>query len=110
MSPTDPTEVQKIIKSMKPKKSSGHDNLSGKLIKAISKEICTPLSIVINMSLESGVLSDSTKLAKVIPIYKTKNCKLFENHRLVSLFPVLSKIFEKKLFMSEYFPGSLQDI
>ena len=72
MSPTDPTEVQKIIKSMKPKKSSGHDNLSGKLIKAISKEICTPLSIVINMSLESGVLSDSTKLAKVIPIYKAK--------------------------------------
>ena len=80
---------------MKPKNSTGHDNLSGKLIKLISQEICIPLSIVINLSLESGIVPNATKLAKVIPIFKSKNCKLFENHRPVSLLPVLSKVFEK---------------
>lgn len=40
MHPTDPNEVNKTIRSMKPKNSSGHDNLNGKLIKLISKEIC----------------------------------------------------------------------
>jgi len=93
--PTDQMEIEKILRNMKPKNSSGHDNLNGKLIKSLYKCISYPFSIIMNKSLQSGIVPQATKIAKVIPIYKSKDCKLFQNHRPVSLLPVLSKVMEK---------------
>ena len=95
MTPTDHYEIEKTIKSMKSKRSTGHDNLNSILIKAIVKNISLPLSMIINKSMQTGIVPEKTKIAKITPIYKSKNEKLFENHRPVSLLPVLSKVMEK---------------
>ena len=49
MSPTDATEVREI-KSLQPKKSTSHDNLSALVIKLFGEQIAMPLSILININ------------------------------------------------------------
>lgn len=73
--PTDPEEINKTLSALKPKTSTGHDNINSKLIKTLSASIATPLSVIINKSLESGIVPNTWKLAKIIPIYKSKEKK-----------------------------------
>ena len=95
MSPTDEVEVCNIITSMKGKTSSGHDHLSSKFIQTIKNSICKPLCIIMNKSFETGLIPKSMKIAKVIPIYKSKGKKEMSNYRPISLLPSTSKILEK---------------
>ena len=95
LNPTDPSEIFKIIKSFKMKKSTGHDGISIVLLKSLGESVCKPLSELINMSLIQGIVPDAMKIAKVIPIYKAKNKELFTNYRPISLLPVISKILER---------------
>ena len=59
-------------RSMKGKKSrsSGHDDISSKLLKSFKNKITYPLSILINNSLSNGIvdLPETMKIAKVIPL------------------------------------------
>ena len=56
--PTDPNEIRSIIKLLKPKKSSGMDNLSSWLLKELNSYINVPLSIIINKSMQEGIFPD----------------------------------------------------
>ena len=95
MSPTDEVEVCNIITSMKGKTSSGHGHLSSKCIHTIQNSLCKPLSIIMNKSFETGLIPKSTKIAKVIPIYKSKEKIEMSNYRPISLLLSTSKIPEK---------------
>ena len=95
-------DIEKIIVSIKSKKSSGHDGLNSIFIKQISQSISLPLSIIINKSLESGSVPDQLKIAKVVPIFKKGDSQLFSNYRPVSVLPTLSKIFEKVVHCQIY--------
>ena len=87
ISPTDPSEINKIISGLKSKKSCGHDNLSTSFLKQIALEIAAHISILVNKSLEHGIVPDMHKIAKVIPIYKSKEKDVFSNYRPISLLP-----------------------
>ena len=50
---------------------------------------------VTNLSIESTTVPKIWKAAKISPIFKSRKTKIPENYRPVSVFPVLSKIFEK---------------
>ena len=93
--PTDCEEVNKIIMSLKPKNSHGHDKINSKLLKNLMHCLKYPLTILINKSLETGKVPSSFKLAKVIPIYKSKEKDSMNNYRPISLLPCMSKIIEK---------------
>jgi hypothetical protein len=95
LSPTDPNEILQTINSLKPKKSTGHDNISCHFIKATKDSISKPISLLINKSLEVGIVPEAFKMAKVIPIYKSKDKESFTNYRPISLLSSLSKILEK---------------
>ena len=77
LTPTNVQEVRSVIKRLKPKKSSGPDNISSWLIKQLSDAISEPLATLINKSMETGCMPDALKIAKRIPIYKSKE-KIFE--------------------------------
>ncbi len=85
LDPITPGDVISIISKMKGKTSTGHDQISSKLLKSIRGEIAYPLSVAINKSLESGIVPASLKIAKVIPLYKAKDQQLLTNYRPVSL-------------------------
>ena len=88
-------EVKKIISTLKPKASSGSDNISNLLIKEIMDIISEPLMILINKSFTEGIFPDCLKLAKMIPLFKN-GCKQSTcNYRGINMLSTLSKIFEK---------------
>ncbi len=58
--------------AIKNKKSSGHDGIS-KILKLISKFILSPLSNLVNRSIETGYVPQIFKIAKVLPLYKSKD-------------------------------------
>ncbi len=95
MVPCDSDEILQIITSLKPKNSSGYDKISSKLLQTLRETVSLPLSIIINKSLESGCVPNNMKLAKIIPIYKSKSKTEFGNYRPISLLPASSKILEK---------------
>ena len=100
--PTDPEEILAILRTMKGKNSSGHDNINSKLLKAVDSCIIKPISILINKSIQHGIVPDVMKLAKVIPIYKAKAKDEFSNYRPISLLPTLSKLLEKVVHKRVY--------
>ena len=94
--------VQKIINNLKPKSSAGHDTISSKLLRQIGDIVAYTLSIIVNQSLCTGIFPHRLKLAKVMPLYKKDDNKLFGNYRPISLLSSLSKVFEKVLFDQLY--------
>ncbi len=96
LQPTDPDEIRRIIASLKNKKSYGIDGLSSSIFKNFAQELAGPISDIFNKSISKGIVPDIMKIAKVIPVYKSKgDAKLFTNYRPISLLPVLSKLLEK---------------
>ena len=91
-----------IKKKMKPKSSSGHDDLSSILLKYISSDIISILTRIINQSLCTGIFPDSLKIAKITPIFKKGDPHITDNYRPISLLPVISKILEKTVFLQVY--------
>ena len=90
MIPTESDEISKIIKSLKTKKSTGHDNISITMFKSLHSELSKPLASIINMSLVNGIIPNTMKLAKVIPIYKAKKQRVI--HKLSTHFLIASNI------------------
>ena len=89
------TDVLKIISSLSPKTSFGYDLISTKLLQFSKLILCKPLTTLINQSISQSKFPDCLKIAKVVPIYKKDDKKLFSNYRPISLLPSISKVFEK---------------
>jgi len=56
--------------SLKPKKSSGYDEITMKTLKACASLICHPLSYIYNYSLYTSIFPDCLKSAVVKPLCK----------------------------------------
>ena len=84
----------KILQNLKPKKSSGHDNITSELLKQLDTSVAYPISIITNKSITSAIVPEFLKLSKVIPICKSKSHDEFTNYRPILLLPKLSKILE----------------
>jgi len=110
LTPTDVIEVTQIVFSLKTKLSTGHDNISTKVLKELIKGIATPLALLINKSLAEGKFPKQLKIAKVVPIYKNGGRDLLNNYRPISLLTSLSKVFEKVIFNRLYKFLDLKDI
>ena len=97
--------VKKTINNLPTKNSCGYDDISSKLLKVIAPVIIKPLTLLINLVLNTGLFPDKLKIAKVIPIYKKGDPQLFENYRPISLLPTISKVLEKIIHkqLSSYF-------
>ena len=95
-------DVHKIIKSLKMKGSSGFDCVSNKLVKQLEEELVPPLTIVLNDSLQSGIVPSQLKEAKVLPLYKSGDRQNFSNYRPISLLSVFSKVLEKAVYKQLY--------
>ena len=98
LNPVTKYDIIKITNTLKPKTSSGYDELSTKLLKHIINEIIDPITHIINQSLLTGIVPDKMKIAKLVPIYKSKDPTELTNYRPISLLPVISKILEKVMF------------
>ena len=67
--------------------------------------ITEPLTVIINQCLRTGIFPENLKVAEIIPLFKRGDPSLIENYRPISLFPAISKVFEKVIHnqLSQYF-------
>ena len=82
----EPIESQVVLEAtikLKTKLSSGHDNISTKLIKETINQTLQPITHIINKSFETGVVPHDMKIAKAIPIFKAGDNTLMKNYRPV---------------------------
>lgn len=92
----DESIVLKELLNINENKATGLDLIPPKLVKICAKHLTSPLTYIINLSIESSTVPTNMKTAKVLPIYKNKGSKLScNNYRPISILPIYSKIFEK---------------
>ena len=53
--PTSHREINNLIANLPSKTSSGHDDISNRLLKSLQTSLSYPLTIIMNQSLETGV-------------------------------------------------------
>ena len=68
--------VLETLQSLKPSKSPGPDGLHPKVLLEIAAQIANPLCIMFRASLQTGLITDTWKLAHVTPIYKKGKNKI----------------------------------
>jgi hypothetical protein len=96
--PATVNEVQRIIMTLKNKKSSGFDSLTVECLKLVAPAIAKLLAHIINASFENGDFPDRLKRSVIKPLYKKGKKNDKNNYRPVALTPVLSKLFEKAMY------------
>ncbi len=96
---TNADEVISVVRNLISKKSCGLDGISTVMLKHVIDIIASPLSKIINKSFNCGIVPSTLKRSRVIPIYKSGNKDDLINYRPISLLPVISKVFEKLVYI-----------
>ena len=101
ISPTTLYLVNTIINSLQ-NKAGSLNTFSTKVLKFLSPLISAPLSVIINKSFSRGVVPDTMKIARVVPIKKPSEPTDMNNYRPISILPATSKIYEKIMHKQPY--------
>ena len=92
---TSTQELDKIIKPLKNKDSSGYDEISTSILKLSAPYILSPLTNICNKILNTGIYPDRLKYATVKPIFKKGDEWDISNYRPISLLTSFSKVVKK---------------
>ena len=97
-------EVGKMITKLQSKRSCGPDNINAFILKLAVPYIVESLTYVYNQCIYKSVFPATLKMAKVVPIPKTKSPQNPSDYRPISLLPVVSKPLERhiKKHMNSY--------
>ena len=91
-------EVTETCSSFRSGTAPGYDSISMNVVQESLNLICPPLTYIINLSLNSGVVPQEMKIARVIPLFKSGDKSLFTNYIPVSVLPVFSKFLERIVY------------
>ena len=90
-------ELKEALRSLKPNKSPGYDNISSNVVNETSDIFFTPLKYIFNLSLQQEIFPENLKIAKVFPVYKKDEEFLLTNYRPISV-PCFSKLLERIMY------------
>ena len=98
ITPVSESEIEKVIKNLKGKSSSGFDGVTEFIVKKCVQFIKKPLADICNSSFASGTFPEILKVAIVQPLHKKGDTGEVQNYRPISLLSVFSKIIEKLMY------------
>ena len=81
------------LKALEVGKATGPDEIPAKLLKQTASVTAPSLCRIFNKSLQLGSLPSDWKLANVVHVHKKGAKDHVENHRPISLLPIVSKAF-----------------
>ena len=97
-----PKKIEKIIKSLKSKKSYGYGGSPLNILKVSTPFITSPLTYICNKSLLSSIFRSRLKFSEINPLHKKVDKTDIINFRPISLLTYFSKILEKVLYTRLY--------
>ena len=96
--PTYPQQVLELMLKLSNKKATGPDGISSKLIKISAPVIVSSITKIFNSLISTGIFPDEWKLARVTPVHKNGSPSDENNYRLISIIPIVAKLFEKIIY------------
>lgn len=87
------SEILEFVNSI-PSDKSTNDPIPQRIFRQILPSFISPFTHIVNLSLRTGVMPDSCKIAIVTPIHKGGDLEDPGNYRPISILPVLSKTIE----------------
>ena len=95
----DEDEIIDVAKKINKKMSKDAYGIAQSVLMHDIEFLAAPITHLMNCSLKKGICPDSSKISRVIPVYKNKGHKyLYTNYRPISLIPALSKLMEKLIY------------
>ena len=98
VTPATAMEVEAVIRAF-PLKGGYAKWVPIYIYRRLSGEISQHISELFNSSVVNGYFPNCLKVARVIPIFKSGCRSQVENYRPISTLPILSKIFEKLMYV-----------
>ena len=86
--------IKHHLKKINPKKATGPDEVSPRLLKNCANELSTPLTLIFQQCINSGSWPSKWKEARVVPVHKKNSKTDPQNYRPISLLSAINKIFE----------------
>ena len=86
------SEIEKAVKSLKKRKSTGNDNIPGELVQAGGEKVIEILTLICNRIWTTGIWPKAWTQSLIITIPKKGNLKLCNNYRTISLISHPSKV------------------
>lgn len=107
----DKPSIYKKIKTLNTSKGPGSDGIPPIFVVSCAINISTPLYIIFNKSLSTGIFPLRWKTAKVVPIFKSDDIKHVTNYRPISILSVFGKILESLVcpYVLNYFKTYLTE-
>ena len=90
-------DVIKALRSINTKKSTGPDNIPGRVLKLAAHSLGEPLCDLFNSCLEQGQFPSTWKKSVIKPIPKSSGASAPKDFRPVALTAVVAKVFERLL-------------
>jgi Reverse transcriptase (RNA-dependent DNA polymerase) len=97
--PVNEAEINKYINNLSESSACDVDFMSSKDLKLFGEEIAEPISNIINQCFETGIFPDNLKISKIVPLLKPGDELDPNNHRPVAILKIISKIFEKAIYV-----------
>ena len=91
--------VNTELSRLNPNKSYGMDGIQAKFVRDAASEIKVAITHIINLSIDTNVIPNELKYARVNPLHKKGNRNLVENYRPISILSVVSKVLEKAIYI-----------
>ena len=88
-------DINKIIKSLNPRKATEPDDIPIKILKITRNVIDPHLTNIINRDIEENKFSEDAKTALVRPLHKKNHRDKTENYGPVSILNGFSKVYER---------------
>ena len=98
LNPITSEEIILEINKLNSSKAVGPFSIPINILKLTKDIISKPLEIIFNSSLLNGIVPDSFKIARIIPIHKKGSTISLDNYRPISLLSLFNKLLEKLMF------------
>ena len=76
----------------------GHDNTPAFFLQIASSVIILHLQVFIEFCLTKGVFPESCMIARIVPIFKNRECEKPTNYHPISILTCFSKIFDGLIY------------
>ena len=97
-----PNQILKVLQSLNPSRATGPDGIGNRLLKSCASSLSTPLTLLINRSLQESVYPAQWKMANLCAVFKKADRTKKENYRPISILDCMSKVCERLVFNALY--------